>query len=96
MLMGLHDPGNDAVWSAFDARYRPLIVSFSKKLGPILNSAVRGDYVVTPAHLEGHRDLRFVGQDDRVECIFSDQFLNFIADYFREGRVYVDQQPIIV
>jgi hypothetical protein len=29
--------------------------------GPILRSAVRGDYVVTPSHLEGRRDLRFVG-----------------------------------
>jgi hypothetical protein len=29
--------------------------------GPILRSAVRGDYVVTPAHLEGRRDLEFVG-----------------------------------
>ena len=29
--------------------------------GPILRSAVRGDYVVSPAHLEGRRDLHFVG-----------------------------------
>jgi hypothetical protein len=29
--------------------------------GPILRAAVRGDYVVTPSHLEGRRDLRFVG-----------------------------------
>ncbi len=29
--------------------------------GPILRSAVQGDYVVTPAHLEGYRDLKFIG-----------------------------------
>jgi hypothetical protein len=29
--------------------------------GPILRAAVRGDYVVTPTHLEGRRDLEFVG-----------------------------------
>ena len=29
--------------------------------GPILRAAVRGDYVVTPSHLEGRRDLHFVG-----------------------------------
>ncbi len=29
--------------------------------GPILRSAVRGDYVVAPAHLEGRRSLQFVG-----------------------------------
>ena len=30
--------------------------------GPILRAAVRGDYVVTPEHLEGRRDLNFVGR----------------------------------
>ena len=29
--------------------------------GPIFNSSVRGDYVVTPANLEGRDDLHFVG-----------------------------------
>ena len=30
--------------------------------GPIYTSAIGGDYVVTPAHLEGERSLEFVGQ----------------------------------
>ena len=29
--------------------------------GPIFFSAIRGDYVVHPEHLEGRRDLEFVG-----------------------------------
>ena len=29
--------------------------------GPILRSAVQGDYVVTPDHLEGYRELKFIG-----------------------------------
>ncbi|HJO24194.1 MAG: hypothetical protein QF890_12040 [Myxococcota bacterium] len=29
--------------------------------GPIFYSAVRGDYVVLPAHLDGQSDLTFVG-----------------------------------
>ena len=29
--------------------------------GPILRSSVKGDYVVTPRHLEGQRSLHFVG-----------------------------------
>ncbi len=29
---------------------------------PILNAALRGDYVVTPAHLRGERPLEFVGR----------------------------------
>lgn len=30
--------------------------------GPILRGAVTGDYVVTPAHLEGRRSLHFDGR----------------------------------
>ncbi len=29
--------------------------------GPIFRSSVRGDYVVTPSHLAGQRELRFLG-----------------------------------
>jgi len=34
---------------------------------PIFYSAVRGDYVITPAHLEGRRPVEFVGRDPRDE-----------------------------
>jgi hypothetical protein len=34
---------------------------------PIFYSAVRGDYVITPAHLEGRRGVEFVGRDPRDE-----------------------------
>ncbi len=29
--------------------------------GPIFRSSVRGDYVVTPSHVAGQRELRFLG-----------------------------------
>ena len=29
---------------------------------PILNAAVRGDYVITPAHLEGRQSLEVIGE----------------------------------
>lgn len=34
----------------------------TKVAGPILRGAVGGDYVVTPAHLEGSRSLHFDGR----------------------------------
>ena len=34
---------------------------------PIFYSATRGDYVITPAHLEGRRPVEFVGRDPRDE-----------------------------
>jgi hypothetical protein len=34
---------------------------------PIFYSAVRGDYVITPSHLEGRRPVEFVGRDPRDE-----------------------------
>ena len=30
--------------------------------GPILDAALRGDYVVTPDHLRGREDLEFIGR----------------------------------
>ncbi len=30
--------------------------------GPLWRTTVGGDYVVTPSHLEGHRELRFRGE----------------------------------
>ena len=32
---------------------------------PIFYSTVRGDYVITPSHLEGRRPVEFVGRDPR-------------------------------
>ncbi len=36
-----------------------------KVASPIINNAVRGDYVITPSHLKGERELRFVGDGRR-------------------------------
>lgn len=33
ILNGLQDAGNDAVWQAFVARYRPVLVAFARRLG---------------------------------------------------------------
>ena len=33
LLEDLHDPANQAVWGEFDARYRPVLVGFARRLG---------------------------------------------------------------
>ncbi len=33
MLEGLHDAGNERVWSDFDERYRPILIGFARSLG---------------------------------------------------------------
>ncbi len=33
LLEGLFDPANDEVWREFDARYRPIVFAFARKLG---------------------------------------------------------------
>jgi RNA polymerase sigma factor (sigma-70 family) len=33
LLEGLFDPQNEAVWSEFDRRYRPIVLGFARKLG---------------------------------------------------------------
>jgi RNA polymerase sigma-70 factor, ECF subfamily len=37
LLESLKDPARDSVWSEFDARYRPILIAFSRQLG--LNDA---------------------------------------------------------
>lgn len=36
---------------------------------PILNAAVRGDYVITPEHLQGRRSIEFVGRDPAQQSL---------------------------
>lgn len=38
---------------------------------PILNAAIRGDYLIQPDHLRGQRDLEFVGRDPEHKRLLS-------------------------
>jgi hypothetical protein len=40
--------------------------------GRVLNRSLRGDYVVTPAHLRGERPLVFIGHDPSQQQIARD------------------------
>jgi hypothetical protein len=40
--------------------------------GRVLNRSLRGDYVVTPAHLRGERPLVFIGRDPSQQQIARD------------------------
>lgn len=33
LLEGLQDPGNESIWREFDARYRPVVQAFARRLG---------------------------------------------------------------
>jgi hypothetical protein len=41
--------------------------------GPVLNASLRGDYVVTPSHLRGDRELVFIGRDPGQHRLAQDQ-----------------------
>jgi hypothetical protein len=41
---------------------------------PILNAAVRGDYVLTPDHLRGRQPIEFVGRDPVHQSIAQGSF----------------------
>ena len=61
LLDGLHDPGNDDIWREFDGRFRPLLVSFGRRLG--LSAADAAD-VAQETLLHFVRDYR-AGKYDR-------------------------------
>lgn len=58
LLEGLKDPANDQVWRRFDARYRPIVTAFARKLG--LDEAESADVAQTTmlefvrCYREGH------------------------------------------
>ena len=39
LLVGLHDPADEAVWSEFHRRYRPIVTGFAQRLGLDTNDA---------------------------------------------------------
>ena len=41
LLEGLFDSDNELAWSHFDARYRPIVIAFARKLG--LSESDAGD-----------------------------------------------------
>ena len=40
--------------------------------GRVLNRSLRGDYVITPAHLRGEREISFIGRDPGQQQIAQD------------------------
>jgi hypothetical protein len=46
----------------------------SSVASPILNAAVRGDYVITPDHLRGRQSIEFVGRDPGHQSIAQGTF----------------------
>jgi hypothetical protein len=40
--------------------------------GRVLNRSLRGDYVITPAHLRGEREIVFIGRDPGQQQIAQD------------------------
>lgn len=61
LLNGLHDPRNEEIWREFDGRFRPLLVSFGRRLG--LDTADAAD-VAQETLLQFVRDYR-AGKYDR-------------------------------
>ena len=59
LLDGLHDPGNELVWSEFDRRYRPIIVGFARKLGLDDNDAADAAQETLAQFVKEYRDGRY-------------------------------------
>jgi RNA polymerase sigma-70 factor (ECF subfamily) len=59
LLEGLFDAANEAVWSEFNARYRPLVVAFARRLGLDDSDAADVAQETLVRFLQEYRDGRY-------------------------------------
>lgn len=66
LLLGLTDPANQAAWSEFDARYRPILLAFAQRLGMHEAEAQDVAQETLLQAVEGFRNNRFDPERGRL------------------------------
>ena len=66
MLAALHDPQDAAVWEAFDARYRPVLVGFARNLGLTPEEAADVAQETLARFVEQYREGRYERERGRL------------------------------
>jgi RNA polymerase sigma factor (sigma-70 family) len=66
LLEGLHDPGNQAAWSEFDARYRPILTAFARRLGLSDDDAADAAQETLLQFLKEYREGRYDRERGRL------------------------------
>jgi RNA polymerase sigma factor (sigma-70 family) len=94
LLEGLSDPGNQSVWTEFDARYRPILVGFAKRMGLAESEAPEAAQRSLVRFAEEYRAGRYERDRGRLRAwlfaIARSQVQKMLRDRARQGRVRGD------
>jgi len=71
LLLGLRDQGDDRIWSEFCSRYRPLLVSFGRRLGLTAQDAQDAAQESLLAFATAYRDGRYDREKGRLRTWLS-------------------------
>jgi RNA polymerase sigma-70 factor (ECF subfamily) len=80
LLEGLADPADEATWQAFDARYRPVIVAFGRRLGLGAEDAADAAQETLARFVRSFRDGKYDRERGRLSSWIIGIARNCIAD----------------
>ena len=86
LLEDLHDPSNDVVWEAFDARYRPIVVGFARRVGLAPPDAADVAQEVLLAFVAAYRNGAYQRGRGRLRSWLIGIAKNKVADVVQSGR----------
>ncbi len=93
LLEGLVDPADEATWQAFDARYRPVIVAFGRRLGLDAEDAADAAQDTLARFVRSFRDGKFDRTRGRLSAWVIGIARNCIAE-LRESRARRREQRL--
>ena len=68
LLDGLHDPDDQETWQAFDARYRPILVGFGRRLGLAVEDAADAAQEALTSFVKSYRAGRYDRDQGRLRA----------------------------
>lgn len=102
LLEGLHDATNEAVWRGFDARFRPIIMRFARRLGLQIEDAADVAQETLTHFVRDYRAGKYDRQRGRLHSWIVGIAKFRIADLFRkraalkecDAATLVEQLPV--
>lgn len=91
LLNGLRDPNNDRVWSEFNSRYQPLLLSFCRRLGLSETDAQDASQEALLAFSEAYRKGMYDAEKGRLRTWLSRIARNKVIDMQRQKARSMDQ-----
>lgn len=94
LLEGLHDPANQDVWQEFDARYRPVLVAFGRRLGLATEDAADAAQEALLRFVKSYRGGKYQRRRGRLSSWLIGIAQHCIADQLRRRAGQREQRGV--